>query len=65
MHISTWAIARPSGLTSSSMTDKNGNLYLSGFVGAATVYICNPLPIRPSSTSNPRRVLVPVVIMAA
>jgi hypothetical protein len=25
------------------MKDKNGNLYLSGFNGTATVYICNPL----------------------
>lgn len=31
------------------MTDKNGNLYLSGFGGAAKVYICKPLA---RSTSN-------------
>ena len=31
------------------MTDKNGNLYLSGFGGTATVYICNPLARSPSN----------------
>ena len=31
------------------MTDKNGHLYLSGFGGKATVYICNPLSRSPSN----------------
>ena len=31
------------------MTDKSGNLYLSGFGGKATVYICNPLARSPSN----------------
>ncbi len=31
------------------MKDKDGNLYLSGFSGKATVYICNPLARSPSN----------------
>jgi len=31
------------------MTDKNGNLYLSGFNGSATVYLCDPLAKGPSN----------------
>jgi hypothetical protein len=31
------------------MKDKDGNLYLSGFGGAATVYFCNSLARSPSN----------------